>query len=212
MSLLLLRIMLGMGIVGHALNMYCDRILSIFPNGTINFSNIKEITEGDNAAKLMEGVSEKIPMRSAVLGGFCDSVGVFRIQRAWYLYVWIFQNIWFYYACGDGFFLYHSCSISCENCIGRICIPESRPECRRKKDDAGFVKYCAGFTGVRGGVSVSPCGICHCCRHRCDWIPHLGIDFYDPSHCHCNVPVSNHRNASHWSYGIHAGVDVVIVG
>lgn len=70
MSLLLLRIMLGMGIVGHALNMYCDRILSIFPNGTINFSNIKEIMEGDNAAKLMEGASEKIPMRSAVLGAF----------------------------------------------------------------------------------------------------------------------------------------------
>lgn len=70
MSLLLLRIMLGMGIVGHALNMYCDRILSIFPNGTINFSNIKEITEGDNAAKLMEGASEKIPMRSAVWGAF----------------------------------------------------------------------------------------------------------------------------------------------
>lgn len=51
MSLLLLRIMLGLGIIGHALNMYCDRILCIFPNGTINFSNIKEITEGDAAAK-----------------------------------------------------------------------------------------------------------------------------------------------------------------
>ena len=31
------------GIVGHAINMYCDRILSIFPNGTIKFDNIKEI-------------------------------------------------------------------------------------------------------------------------------------------------------------------------
>lgn len=101
MSLLLLRIMLGLGIIGHALNMYCDRILCIFPNGTINFSNIKEITEGD----------------------------------------------------------------------------------------AGSVKYCIGFTSVCIGVSGSPRGIRHCCRHRCDRIPHLGIDFYDPSHCHCNVPV-----------------------
>ena len=66
MSLLLKRIMLGLGIIGHALNMYCDRILCIFPNGTINFSNIKEITEGDAAAKLMESTSEKLPMRSAV--------------------------------------------------------------------------------------------------------------------------------------------------
>ena len=70
MCLLLLRIMLGLGIIGHALNMYCDRILCIFPNGTINFSNIKEITEGDAAAKLMESISEKLPMRSAVWGAF----------------------------------------------------------------------------------------------------------------------------------------------
>ena len=35
--------MIALGIVGHAINMYCDRILSIFPNGTIKFDNLKEI-------------------------------------------------------------------------------------------------------------------------------------------------------------------------
>ena len=33
MSLTIMKIMLVLGIIGHALNMYCDRILSIFPNG-----------------------------------------------------------------------------------------------------------------------------------------------------------------------------------
>ena len=39
----MIKIMIALGIVGHAINMYCDRILSIFPNGTIKFDNIKEI-------------------------------------------------------------------------------------------------------------------------------------------------------------------------
>lgn len=43
MTITMLRVMIALGIVGHAINMYCDRILSIFPNGTIKFDNIKEI-------------------------------------------------------------------------------------------------------------------------------------------------------------------------
>lgn len=70
MSIVVLKIMLILGIIGHAINMYCDRILSIFPNGTINFGNIKEIREGNVLAETMEGVSEKVPMKSAVLGAF----------------------------------------------------------------------------------------------------------------------------------------------
>ena len=70
MSIVVLKIMLILGIIGHAINMYCDRILSIFPNGTINFGNIKEIREGNVLTETMEGVSEKVTMRSAVLGAF----------------------------------------------------------------------------------------------------------------------------------------------
>lgn len=50
--------------------MYCDRILSIFPNGTLKLVNYSKLKEGDYAAKLLEGVSPNVPMRSGVLGVF----------------------------------------------------------------------------------------------------------------------------------------------
>ena len=52
----ILYILLALGIVGHAINMYCDRILSIFPNGTLKLANYSKLKDGDYAAKLMEGV------------------------------------------------------------------------------------------------------------------------------------------------------------
>jgi hypothetical protein len=66
----MIRIMFVLGIAGHAINMYCDRILSIFPNGTIKFANIKEVRKDGVLANMMEGVSADVPMRSAVLGAF----------------------------------------------------------------------------------------------------------------------------------------------
>lgn len=68
--MLVLKIMLAAGMIGHAINMYCDRILSIFPNGTLKLVNVQKLKEGDFAAKLMEGVSPSVPMRSGVLGVF----------------------------------------------------------------------------------------------------------------------------------------------
>lgn len=65
-----LKFLIVLGLIGHAINMYCDRILSIFPNGTLMLKNINKISEGDFAAKLMEGVSPDIPMRSGLLGVF----------------------------------------------------------------------------------------------------------------------------------------------
>ena len=70
MSLIVLRIMLALGVAGHAVNMYCDRILSIFPNGMLKLEDMKDIGKEGKLAKLMEGVSEKVPMRSAILGAF----------------------------------------------------------------------------------------------------------------------------------------------
>ena len=63
-----------------AINMYCDRILSIFPNGTLKLVNYSKLKEGDYAAKLMEGVSPSVPMRSGVLGVFAIVAGVLRIR------------------------------------------------------------------------------------------------------------------------------------
>lgn len=70
MTITMLRVMIALGIVGHAINLYCDRILSIFPNGTIKFDNIKEIEKDGVMAKIMEGVPAAVPMRSGVLGAF----------------------------------------------------------------------------------------------------------------------------------------------
>lgn len=70
MTVTLIKVMITLGIAGHAINMYCDRILSIFPNGTIKFDNIKEIEKDGVLAEMMEGVSATVPLRSAVLGAF----------------------------------------------------------------------------------------------------------------------------------------------
>lgn len=87
MSLTVLKILLALGIVGHALNMYCDRILSVFPNGKLTLMNMKDIGEEGKLAKLMEGVSEKVPMRSAILGAFAvmlEFLGYFSIAAYTY--------------------------------------------------------------------------------------------------------------------------------
>ena len=70
MAITMLRVMIALGIIGHGINLYCDRILSIFPNGTIKFDNIKEIEKDGVMAKIMEGVPAAVPMRSGVLGVF----------------------------------------------------------------------------------------------------------------------------------------------
>lgn len=51
----MLKIMLAAGMIGHAINLYCDRILSIFPNGTLKLANVRKLREDGFAAKLMEG-------------------------------------------------------------------------------------------------------------------------------------------------------------
>ena len=68
--MLVFKLMIFAGIIGHGINLYCDRILSIFPNGTLKLANIQKLREGGFAALLMEGVSPNIPLRSGVLGIF----------------------------------------------------------------------------------------------------------------------------------------------
>lgn len=70
MTLITIQFMFVLGIIGHALNMYCDRILSIFPNGRIMLGNIKEIQKDGVLAHLLDRVSADVPMRSAVWGVF----------------------------------------------------------------------------------------------------------------------------------------------
>ena len=70
MTITTIKFMFVLGIIGHALNMYCDRILSVFPNGRIMLGNIKEIQKDGVLAHLLDGVSADVPMRSAVWGVF----------------------------------------------------------------------------------------------------------------------------------------------
>ena len=82
MDPVILKIMLGLGIIGHAINMYCDYILSVFPNGKLKMSNIKDLGDSRKMSVLMDGVSEKTPMRSAILGAFAlffEAFGYFAI-------------------------------------------------------------------------------------------------------------------------------------
>ena len=54
MSSTILKLMLLLGIIGHAYNMYCDRILSIFPNGQLKLENFKDLTNAKKMAHLLE--------------------------------------------------------------------------------------------------------------------------------------------------------------
>ncbi|MFR8049947.1 hypothetical protein [Fusicatenibacter sp.] len=62
----MIHLMLVLGIIGHTLNMYCNRILSIFPNGKLTLADLKTFGKDDKLAKIMEGVSKKVPMRSTM--------------------------------------------------------------------------------------------------------------------------------------------------
>ena len=98
MSLLVLRIMLALGIVGHGFNMYCDRLLSVFPKGRLMLEDMKTIEENDKMATLMEDTSEKVPMRSAILGAFSlflQFLGYFSITAYIYERSKIFGSILF---------------------------------------------------------------------------------------------------------------------
>ena len=70
MSLTFLKILLILGIIGHGINMYCDRVLSIFPNGKLTFASMNDLGDHQKLAHLMDGVPATLAMRSAILGAF----------------------------------------------------------------------------------------------------------------------------------------------
>lgn len=66
--MIILKIGLVLGIIGHAVNLWCDRALSVTPNGKITLATMKEIDNPEGMAKLYEGVDASVPMKSAVFG------------------------------------------------------------------------------------------------------------------------------------------------
>lgn len=80
MSSTILKLMLLLGIIGHACNMYCDRILSIFPNGQLKLENFKDLTNEKKWRIFWNVYPQRFPcvLPSLVLSHcFCSFSGIF---------------------------------------------------------------------------------------------------------------------------------------
>lgn len=89
--MILLKIGLVLGMIGHAINLWCDRALSITPNGKITLATMKEIDNPKGMEKLYDGVDASVPMKSAVFGVLSlvlEFFGYFSIAY----YVWTFSE------------------------------------------------------------------------------------------------------------------------
>lgn len=90
--MIILKIGLVLGMFGHAINLWCDRALSITPNGRITLATMKEIDNPKGMAKLYEGVDASVPMKSAVFGVMSlvlQFSGYFSITY----FVWTFSEV-----------------------------------------------------------------------------------------------------------------------
>lgn len=68
MNTILLAAMLALGIIGHVINCWCDRVLSIYPNGRITLDTMKDINEESKVGRLMQGTDPDVPFKSAMYG------------------------------------------------------------------------------------------------------------------------------------------------
>lgn len=89
--MIILKIGLILGIIGHAVNLWCDRVLSVTPNGKITLATMKEIDNPKGMAKLYEGVDASVPMKSAVLGIMSLVLEFFGYASIAY-FVWTFSQ------------------------------------------------------------------------------------------------------------------------
>lgn len=103
--------MLILGIIGHAVNMYCDRRLSIFPNGTLSFETIGHIKEEGYLKHVLNGVSASVPMLSSVLGVFAIvleffgylSLAIYVYQKSEIFGILLFLATIFFYILASGY-------------------------------------------------------------------------------------------------------------
>lgn len=58
----ILKVGLIFGIIGHVINMWCDRVLSITPNGKLTLSTMNNINDHQKMAELYEGVDPSVPI------------------------------------------------------------------------------------------------------------------------------------------------------
>lgn len=89
--MIILKIGLVLGMIGHAVNLWCDRALSVTPNGKLTLATMKEIDNPKGMEKLYEGVDASVPMKSAVFGVMSlvlEFFGYFSIAH----FVWNFSE------------------------------------------------------------------------------------------------------------------------
>lgn len=90
--MIILKIGLVLGMFGHAINLWCDRALSITPNGRITLATMKEIDNPKGMAKLYKGVDASVPMKSAVFGVMSLVLQFFGYFSITY-FVWTFSEV-----------------------------------------------------------------------------------------------------------------------
>ena len=53
MNVVWLSVCLVIGIIGHAINRWCDYILAVYPNGKITFANMNDVNDEEKMTYLM---------------------------------------------------------------------------------------------------------------------------------------------------------------
>lgn len=68
MNIIFMSILLIIGIIGHAINRWCDYVLSVYPNGRITLDTMKDVNDESKMAHLMKGIDPDILFKSAMYG------------------------------------------------------------------------------------------------------------------------------------------------
>ena len=98
MNVILMSVCLVIGIIGHAINRWCDYVLSVYPNGKITIDTMKDVNDESKMAHLMEGTDPNTPLKSAMYGVFAlfmEYLGYSAIAAYIYQYHHVFGIILF---------------------------------------------------------------------------------------------------------------------
>lgn len=68
MNTTLMAIILVIGMIGHAINLWCDRALSIFPSGRITFASMNDVNDPVKLAQIVKGADPERAFKSAMYG------------------------------------------------------------------------------------------------------------------------------------------------
>ena len=67
MSVIWMSVCLVIGIIGHAINRWCDYVLAVYPNGKITIDTMNDVNDESKMAHLMKGTDPSTPFNFAIL-------------------------------------------------------------------------------------------------------------------------------------------------